>query len=186
MTKPISHLRALCELAIIFALGFLAIVLMVFATGCKSPRFTGIDDAAKGTQRVYQRFDSIQDAAAQALPDSGTASPLVAFIGQQAVAGKVDTKAVDSALATAQKQAEELQAKYDKLSGNRWVQAGLWCQRAFWTILIAIIGVNVFVAASPLFGGWAVSLGKNIVRLGSIVGPGAFVREAQLKKKGQP
>ncbi len=186
MTKSTSHLRAIVELVIVFALAALAIVLIAFASGCKAPRFSGIDDAAKGTQRVYQRFDSIQDAAAQALPDSGSASPLVAFIGQQATAGKVDVKAVDNSLADAQRQAEELQAKYDKLSGNRWVQAGLWCQRMFWTALIAIIALNVFVAASPFLGGWAVSLGKNVVRLGSLVGPGAFAREAALKKKGQP
>jgi len=163
----------------------MALLLLSTASGCKTARFSVIDDAAKGTQRVYQRFDSIQDAAAQALPDSGNASPLVAFIGQQATAGKVDVKAVDASLADAQRQAGELQAKYDNLSGNNWVKVALWCQRVFWIGLIALIGINIFVAASPMLGGWAINLGKNFVRLASLIGPGAYLREAQLKKKGQ-
>ena len=163
------------------------VLLLIASTGgCKAPRFSGIDDAARGTQRVYQRFDSIQDAAAQALPDSGNAQPLVAFIGQQATAGKVDVKAVDTSLADAQRQAGELQTKYDKLTGNRWVQAALWLQRIFWIGLIALIGINIFVAASPMLGGWAINLGKNFVRLASLVGPGAYLREAQMKTKGTP
>ena len=85
----------------------------------------------------------------------------------------------------AQQQAEALQAKYNKLNANRWVQAALWCQRVFWIGLIALVGINIFVAASPMLGGWAINLGKNFVRLASFVGPGAYLREAQLKKKGQ-
>jgi len=163
----------------------MALLLLSTASGCKTARFSGIDDAAKGTQRVYQRFDSIQDAAAQALPDSGNASPLVAFIGQQATAGKVDVKAVDSSLRDAQQQAGALQSKSNKLNAKRWVHAALWCQRVFWIALIALVGINIFVAASPMLGGWAINLGKNFVRLASFVGPGAYLREAQLKKKGQ-
>jgi hypothetical protein len=162
----------------------LILALLITLSGCKTARVNGIDDAAKGTQRLHQRFDSISDAAAQALPDSGAAKPLVAFIGQQATAGKTDVKAVDASLTEAAKQATEFQAKYDKLAGNRWVRAALWVQRTFWTAVIGLVVLNIFVAASPFLGGWAVGLGKNIVRLGSFSGPGAFAREAVLRAKG--
>ena len=174
----------------ILGLVCLAIIVLVLCQGCKSARVSGIDDAAKGTQRIHQRFDSIEEAAKQAIPDSGIAKPLVEFIKKLAVGGKVDVKEVDASLNNAQEQVNALQSKYDKLSENNWVKAALWCQRAFWTILITggvlYIAINAFVAFSPAGGLAAVAAGKNTVRLLSFAGLGAFVRERVLKTKGMP
>jgi len=163
----------------------LTIALLLTLAGCKTARVAGIDEAAKGTQRIAQRFDSIEEAAKQAAPESGVAKPLVTFIQKQAVGGKADVLAVDASLADAQAQVNALQAKYDKLANDPWVRAALWIKGIVYALIIGFILVNLFVAGSPLLGGWAVNLGKNVVRLGSVVGPGAFAREGILKLKSK-
>lgn len=64
-----------------------------------------------------------------------------------------------TAVANAEHDMAAKDRRYDELRQNRWVVVALWCQRVFWTVVIAIAVANVAAIALGLFSPATVAFG---------------------------